>query len=58
MEKPELVSDTGRDFDRKLVERGKRNCTDMARYIKGHLTIPDIVLVSAGRREPLKQPNG
>ncbi len=48
--KTELVSDTGRDFDRKLVERGKRNCTDMARYIKGHLTIPDIVLVSAAAR--------
>ena len=48
--KTELVSDTGRDFDRKLVERGKRNSADMARYIKGHLTIPDIVLVSAAAR--------
>ena len=48
--KTELVSETGRDIDRKLIERGKRNCTDMARYIKGHLTIPDIILVSPAAR--------
>ena len=48
--KTELISNTGRDFDRKLVERGKRNCIDMARYIRGHLSIPEIILVSPAVR--------
>lgn len=48
--KTELISNTGRDFDRKLVERGKRNCIDMARYIRGHMSIPEIILVSPALR--------
>lgn len=48
--KTELVSETGRDFDRKLVDRGKRNCIDVARYIKGHLSVPELVLCSPAAR--------
>jgi len=48
--KTELVSETGRDFDRKLVDRGHRNCVDVARYIKGHLSLPDLILCSPAIR--------
>ena len=48
--KTELISSSGRDFDRTLVDRGKRNSAEVAQYIKDHLTIPDKILVSPASR--------
>ena len=48
--KTEIVSNTGRDFDRELVSRGQRNSVQMAGMIKNHMKTPDIVIVSPAMR--------
>lgn len=48
--KTEIVSDTGKDFDRALVTRGERNSAQMAAMLKSHMPKPDVVLVSPARR--------
>ena len=48
--KTEIVSSTGRDFDRELVSRGQRNSVQMAGMIRNHMKTPDIVIVSPAMR--------
>ena len=48
--KTEIVSGTGRDFDRELVSRGQRNSVQMAGMIRNHMKTPDIVIVSPAMR--------
>ena len=48
--KTEIVSRTGKDFDRALVTRGERNSAQMARMLKSHMPKPDIVMVSPATR--------
>lgn len=48
--KTELASESGRDFDRELVSRGRRNSADMGALIRDHMPKPDMVLASPAMR--------
>ena len=48
--KTEIVSKTGKDFDRELIPKGERNAAQMGGMIKTHASIPDIAIVSPARR--------
>ena len=48
--KTEIVSSTGKDFDRELVTRGEKNSAQMAGMIKNHMSRPDVVIISPAKR--------
>lgn len=48
--KTEFESASGRDLDRELVARGRRNAADMGRLIRERLPVPGIVLASPSAR--------
>ena len=48
--KTEAVSASGRDFDRDLVPRGRRNSADMGELLRRGAPLPDVVLASPAAR--------
>ena len=48
--KTEMHSKSGKDFDRELVARGVEDSKAMGQYIKKHILIPEVVLVSPAKR--------
>lgn len=48
--KTELVSATGIDFDRNLVQRGERNSTQIGRMIADHMPKPQLIIFSPANR--------
>lgn len=48
--KAERDASSGEDFDRALDERGRRDCTAMARFLAARGWTPDIVVASPSRR--------
>ena len=48
--KTEFASESGRDFDRELVTRGRRNSTDMGELIRSRMPAPEVVLASPAAR--------
>ena len=48
--KTESEAPSGRDQDRRLDERGRRDAADIGSWIRGHPPCPDVVLVSPAVR--------